>query len=170
VLETGARLRFWHDSPDALLDFSICEPRVRRNRGVGKNFLACSTRQTGLIFQAKRPALPAKYSRIMPGGHAGRLMWGHACQQATSVLWREGARCCCVWLWIGWRAARRNELPARSPPPLRRRNIYGLCSGRDTGPAWQYGTSLPTLGWKAGPIKNNCTRRRSSPWVSRPEG
>jgi hypothetical protein len=136
----------------------------------GRTFWPAPARQTGLIFQAKRPALPAKYSRVMPGGHAGRLIWGHACQQATSDLWREGARCCCVWLWIGWRAARRNELPARNPPPLRRRNIYGFCSGRDTGPAWQYGKSLPTLGWKAGPIKKNCTRRRSSPGVTRPEG
>jgi hypothetical protein len=139
----------------------------------GRTFWPAPARQTGLIFQAKRPALPAKYSRVMPGGHARRLIWGHACQQATSDLRREGARC---WLWIGWRAARRNELPARNPPPLWRRNIYGFCSGRDTGPAWQYGKSLPTLGWKVGPIKKRLHKKAIFSWgdearglMSRPE-
>jgi hypothetical protein len=64
VLETGARLRFWHESLDASLGSSMYEPRVGRNRVWGRLFWPAPARETGLIFQAKRPALPAKQDKF----------------------------------------------------------------------------------------------------------
>jgi hypothetical protein len=92
---------------------------------------------------------------------------GRACQTSrlrlVAAYWREGARSC-VWPLIGWWTRRDGtKCPLGTHHNYGGGHIYSLCSGRDAWPAWQYGMSLPTFGWNAGPVNKTARERRSSP-------